>query len=137
MTKTLILDDTAVATVTAMHEHVAALGRAFGEHSPEHAAAAASLARALAGLMLSGFADTANVHRDGDLSLFVREGGFGYGLIFHTRHRSCTAPGCRAQLYASGGVRYQPTGTSPCADGAHVPDYGYDQPSPGTWSMHS
>jgi hypothetical protein len=135
MSKTLILDDRAVTTVSAMNDHVAALGRAYGEDSPQHAKAASSLARALAGLMLAGFSEQGTVSKDGDLSLFVAEGGYGYALIFHTQHRACTV--CRAQLDAGGYVRYQPSDTTGCEPGAHVPDYGYDLPSPGTWSMHS
>lgn len=133
--KTLVLDERAVSTIAAMNDHVAALGRYYGDTSTQYTKAAVSLGNALATLMLTGFGDTARVYRDGDLSLYVREGGFAYGLVFHTVHRECTV--CGAQLSHTGQVRYHRDGEERCADGAHVPDYDYDAPSPGTWSMHS
>lgn len=72
----------AVAVVSAMHERVQALGRHFGENSPEYTTAATSLMRELTRIVQGGFDNKATVMRDGDLSLLVREGSFTYGIIF-------------------------------------------------------
>lgn len=134
-TKTITLSEQAMSTMQAIAHHVQALAGAYGEGSPEHSKAAHSALMALTGLMTSGFGPAADVSRDGDLSLYVRENGFGYGIVFHTRHRQCTT--CKAQLGASGEVRWAPRDEARCADGTHTPDYPLGQPSPGSWSTHS
>lgn len=80
--KTITLSQNASEVIRNMQGQVAQIGQLYGEHSPEHAAAAVSLSNALTNLMLSGFGD-AEVSRDGEISLFVNEAGFGYALVFH------------------------------------------------------
>lgn len=80
--KTIVWGEQALATARDMQDKVQSLGRHFGEHSPEHAKAAASLARVMLTINMTGFADKAEVSRDGDLSLYVVEGGFHYGIIW-------------------------------------------------------
>lgn len=80
--KTIIWDERALETVQAMRTRVDQVGTYFGERSPEYAKTAASLGSALGNILMKGFADTARVSRDGELSLYVVEGGFHYGVIF-------------------------------------------------------
>lgn len=80
--KTITLHDNATTTISNMRDRVALIGNRYGDTSPEYAKAAGSLAAALTALSLSGFGN-AEVSRDGDLSLYVAENGFVYGLIFH------------------------------------------------------
>lgn len=119
--KTITLHDNATKVISNMQDRVEEIGTRYGEHSPEHAKAAASLSRALTGLMLSGFSDTAEVSRDGDLSLYVTEGAFAYGIIFHG-DRAATD-----QILAKHGQSRDTTN-------AHVIDL-YD--IAGSWTTHS
>jgi hypothetical protein len=83
--KTITLSPEAADTVAAMHSRVAQIADLFGQDSPEAYAAAQSLARVLANLLVRGLGG-AHVSRDGALSLFVREAGFCYGIIFFRDH---------------------------------------------------
>lgn len=80
--KTVILTEDALTTITAMHHKVQQIGAHFGETSPEYVKAAVSLAQVLTTIYTMGFNMEARVYKDGDLSLYVREGGFGYGIIW-------------------------------------------------------
>ena len=80
--KTLVWDERALEVLQAMRTRVDQVGTYFGERSPEYAKTAASLASALGNITMKGFADTARISRDGDLSLYVVEGSFHYGVIF-------------------------------------------------------
>lgn len=80
-TKTVTLHEQAADTIAAMQGRVEQIGNLFGKDSPEHAAAARSLADMLSKIMIRGFGN-ADVSRDGELSLFIREEGFVYGVIF-------------------------------------------------------
>ena len=84
--KTVLITADALEAIRRMHDHVALLGRYYGERSETYGTSAASLAHALSHVMLSGFGD-ARVMRDGPLSLFVNEQGFCYGVIFRERAR--------------------------------------------------
>lgn len=80
-TKTVTLHEQAADTIGDMQGRVAEIARLFGTDSPEHTAAARSLADMLSKIMIRGFGN-ADVFRDGKLSLFIREEGFVYGVIF-------------------------------------------------------
>lgn len=131
----ITVHDQATEVLGKMLDRVTEVGRYWGEDSPEHVKMAASYARGLYRLLIPGFSKAPRIFRDGELSLYIVDGTFHWGLIFHTKHRMCTV--CSAMLEASGSVRYQSQDKPRCADGEHVPDYPFDAPTLGEWSSHS
>lgn len=122
-------------TLTAMYEHVQAIGRDWGEKSPEYAAAAGSLSRQVVTMFASPMTASPRVMRDGPLSLFVTD-GICYGIIWHGRRRHCTIEGCRAVINDDGTAwSYGPS--FPMLDHEHTPDYPLTAAQPGSWSFHS
>lgn len=135
--KTVIYHDSAIETMSAMHEHVLKLRSYFGSTSSRYTEAAERLAHVLRSISLQGFGDHAEVTKDGDLSLFVNEGrgSYVYGIIWHGERRHCTVEGCKAVLNNDG--TFWTYSGGPVCEGPHVPDYPYDAPQPGSWSVHS
>jgi hypothetical protein len=138
MDKTITYHERAIETIGQMYAHVGKLSDAYGPDDVRHLRAAGSLAHVMSGMVMKGFADTARVTRDGDLSLYVVEGSFHYGVIWHGARRHCTVEGCEAYLNPDGTFyTYGLTAERKVCDGPHVPDYPYDAPAPGTWATHS
>lgn len=121
-TKTVTLHENAADTIGAMQGRVAEIASLFGDDSPEHTAAARSLADMLTKVMIRGFGN-ADVFRDGQLSLFIREQGFVYGVIFF-RDR-----GAAARMLTRHG--HDP------ADPANAEMLAQFEDVAGTWSAHS
>jgi len=136
--KTITYGEHAITVIRDMSDHVEKLARYYGEADIRYLKAAASHRRVMTQIVMAGFADTAHVSRDGALSLYVSEGTFVYGVIWHAVKRKCTVQGCDAYLNDDGTFyTYTPTAERKVCDGPHVPDYPLDYPAPGEWSMHS
>jgi hypothetical protein len=134
--KTLVLSEQAVKGVENMSHHLGRIGMFFGETSDQYRKAVRSYAHVMSGLMRSGFSETARIARDGDLSLYVSEGTFVYGVIWHGVRRACIVDGCKAYLKDDGQAYTYNREDHVCA-AAHIPSYPYDAPAPGEWSTHS
>lgn len=80
--KTILWDERALETVQAMHTRVCELENHFGPDSPQHLKALTTYAKVMAQIVTFGFGPEARVARDGDLSLYVVENGFHYGVIW-------------------------------------------------------
>ena len=133
--KTITYSESAITTISAMYEHVEKLSNAYGPDSAQHQRAAGSLARVMRQTVMAGFGSTADVSRDGDLSLYVVEGTFHYGVIWHGVRRGCLTPGCKAYLNDDGTAWAYSRDHEMCDN--HQPDYPLDFPHPGEWSTHS
>lgn len=131
---TLTIDERGNEVLIAQHTHLDALGRYYGPRSPEYVDAMTSLTRCWAALLARSMSGAARVSRDGALSLYVVD-GIHYGIIWHETRRTCTT--CGALLNEEGKTSWSSVGRPQCEPGTHVPDYPYDAPSKGTWSMHS
>lgn len=123
-------------TISAMHSHVQALGRDWGERSPEYLTAAVSLARQLSSMFASPWRADTTVHRDGPLSLIVHS-GITYGVIWHGKRRHCTTDGCHAWIEDDGKVWTWDRESAPILEHEHTPDYPLAAAQPGDWSFHS
>jgi hypothetical protein len=133
--KTITYTETAITTIGAMYAHVDKLASHFGEHSDEYRVAAQSLARVMRQTVMAGFGNMASVSRDGDLSLYVIEGTFHYGVIWHSVRRNCLTPGCLAYLNDDGTTWTYSRDHAVCD--SHQPSYPLHFPHPGSWSTHS
>lgn len=146
--KTVVYRESALPTISAMYEHVYELKSHYGAQSAEHLEAAERLAHVMHTIVMAGFADRAEVTRDGDLSLFVNEGSgtYVYGVIWHGTRRRCTNEGCKAYLNDDGKAWTFSRDERMCTDHVageapafteHTPAYPFDAPQPGTWGIHS
>lgn len=146
--KTVVYSESAIATISAMNNHVHLLRSHYGPSSSEHTEAAERLAHVMHTIIMAGFSNQATVSKDGDLSLFVNEGNgtYVYGIIWHGTKRGCTNEGCKAVLNDDGTAWVYSRDYRMCTDyligttpefTEHVPSYPYDAPQPGTWSVHS
>ena len=116
----------AAAAVEAMTMRVAQIAGLYGDDSPEHARAAASLARYL-GRIAAG--PDAHVSRDGHLSLLVRHtSGFTYGIVFFRDHDA-------AQRFLTAHGHPAPGQGEGESDTAGL--YALYADVAGTWSAHS
>lgn len=123
-------------TLAAMRSHVQAIGRDWGQTSPEYAEAAESLARQVTTIFASPWAESTTVVRDGPLSLVV-SGGLTYGVIWHGRKRTCTTDGCHGWIADDGHVTTWDRERAPILEHEHTPSYPITAAQPGSWSFHS
>ena len=133
--KTITYTESAITTISDMYLHVEKLSDAYGPDDVRHLKAAGTLARVMRQVVMAGFANEATVSRDGVLSLYVVEGGFHYGVIWHSVRRACLTPGCKAYLNDDGTAWAYSRDHEMCDN--HQPAYPLDFPPPGEWSTHS
>ncbi|GHJ45868.1 hypothetical protein Cs7R123_32100 [Catellatospora sp. TT07R-123] len=126
----------AADVITACEQHLHALARFYGERSERYLAALSSWHRHVAGLLTPGAGPQVTVSRDGGMSLYVSTGSLVYGVVFHGDKRSCATPGCAAIPTPERAWRPAYPGAA-VLDHEHQPDFPFDGPQPGTWSVHS
>lgn len=135
-TYTFTLASSATDTLAAMLAHVQALGRDWGESSPQYLTAAASLGRQVTMLFARPMTQNTEVWRDGPLSLLVT-GGITFGIIWHGEKRRCLTEGCGAVINDDGTAWTYSKVHFPMLDHEHELSYPLTVAQPGSWSFHS
>lgn len=96
--KTIAYHDFALETIVNMIDHPAKVAATFGTDSEEYKEELKSLHDCLKALFRTGFSNQAYVTKDGDLSLYINEGGkFVFGMVFHRNRTYDNPPTGRTQ----------------------------------------